>query len=65
VPAPAPITSPQGTLLAAIGLHVPIEVPRVVGDLDVDRWQARIVPFRFAAWVHDYLSDRSERLSSV
>jgi len=47
---------PKGALLPVVSLHVTIELPRIIGDLDVDRWQASVVPFRFAAWVHAYLS---------
>jgi hypothetical protein len=59
------LLAPRGPLLAVVRLHVTIEFPRVIGNLDVDRWQASFVPFRFAAWVHSYLSDRSEHLLSV
>ncbi len=47
--------------LAAVCLHVSIEFPRVVGNLDVDRRETRVVPFRFAAKVHKHLSGKSER----
>jgi len=36
-------------LLPVVSLHVTVEFPSIVGDLDVDRWQASFVPFRFAA----------------
>jgi hypothetical protein len=39
----------QRALLTAVRLHVPIKFPRVIGDLDVNRWQAKVIPFRFAA----------------
>ena len=61
----AALLAPLRALLAVVRLHVTVEFPRVIGNLDVDRWQASFVPFRFAAWVHAYLSDRSERLLSV
>jgi hypothetical protein len=38
----------QSPLFPVICLHVAIEFPRVVGNLDVDRWQASIVPLRIA-----------------
>ena len=37
------------SLLPVVRLHVAIKFPRIVGNLDVDRWQASVVPFRFAA----------------
>jgi hypothetical protein len=54
--APAALAAPLRPQLPVVRLHVTVELPRVVGNLDVDRWQASIVPFRFAAWVHAYLS---------
>jgi hypothetical protein len=42
----------QGAQLTAICLHVSIELPSIVGNLNVDRREARIIPFRFAAKVH-------------
>src|SRR5215469_18786960 len=50
------LAAPLRAQLPEVCLHVAVELPRVVGNLDVDRWQASIVPFRFAAWVHAYLS---------
>ena len=47
-----------------VGLHVAIEFPGVVGDLDVDRWQAVIVPSRVAANVHAHLSGMSGHVHS-
>ena len=35
--------------LPVVRLHVTVKIPRIIGDLDVDRWQASVVPFRFAA----------------
>ena len=49
-----PLPPPQGPQLAMIGLHVAVERPRVVGNLDVDRGQAKVVPLRFAANVHPH-----------
>jgi hypothetical protein len=43
------LAAPLRAQLPEVRLHVAIEFPRVVGNLDVDRWQASIVPFRFAA----------------
>jgi hypothetical protein len=45
------MTAP-GAQLAAICLHVSIEFPSIVGNLDVDRREAKVVPVRFAAKVH-------------
>jgi hypothetical protein len=42
----------QGTQLTPVCLHVSIELPSIVGNLNVDRREARIIPFRFAAKVH-------------
>jgi hypothetical protein len=41
-----------------IGLDIAVKLPSIVGNLDVNRWQARIVPFRFAARTHMHLSGR-------
>src|SRR5262249_62209972 len=49
----------QRAEFTVIGLHVAVEFPRVVGDLDVGRWQAVVVPSRFAANVHAHLSGMS------
>jgi hypothetical protein len=45
--------------LPPVCLHIPIKLPRVVGNLYVDRREARVVPFRFAAKVHKHLSGKS------
>jgi hypothetical protein len=45
--------------LPPVCLHISIKLPRVVGNLDVDRREARVVPFRFAAKVHKHLSGKS------
>jgi hypothetical protein len=49
----------------AIGLRVAIEFPGIVGNLDVDRRETEVVPFRFAAKVHEHLSGQSKRPLSV
>jgi hypothetical protein len=49
VPAP-------GAQLTAIGLHVTVELPGIVRDLDVHGWQVIVVPFRVPANVHVHLS---------
>ena len=61
----AALPAPQRAQLPAVRLHVAIEFPRVVGNLDVDRREARVVPFRFAAKVHKHLSGKSEPSPSV
>lgn len=53
---PPALPPPLSPKLPVVRLHVTVEIPRVVGNLDIDRWQASVVPFRFAAWVHAYLS---------
>jgi hypothetical protein len=50
-PVPAP-----GAQLTAIGLHVTVELPGIVRDLDVHGWQVIVVPFRVPANVHVHLS---------
>jgi hypothetical protein len=35
--------------LAVVRLDIPIQFPRVVGNLDVDPRQSSVVPIRFAA----------------
>src|ERR1035441_4112610 len=57
--------APQRALLAMVKLPIAVKFPRIVGDLDVDRWQAKVVPLRFAAKVHAYLSGNEQRLPSV
>ncbi|HEY5362223.1 MAG TPA: hypothetical protein VIJ82_31830 [Streptosporangiaceae bacterium] len=50
---PHPALPPtQCAQLTPVGLHVSIEFPCVVGNLNVDRREPRVVPFRFAAKVH-------------
>ncbi len=44
-----PQPPPLRAQLAVIRLHVAIEFPRVIGNLDVDRGQTEVVPFRIAA----------------
>ena len=44
-----PLPPPLCPLLPVVGLHVTVKFPRVVGNLYVDRRQASVVPFRFAA----------------
>ena len=44
--------TPQRAQLTAVGLHVAIEFPGIVGNDNVDRRETRVVPFRFAAKVH-------------
>jgi hypothetical protein len=43
------LAPPLGPPFPVVGLHVTVKFPRIVGNLDVDRWQASVVPFRFAA----------------
>ena len=38
--------TPQRALLAMVKLHIAVKFARIVGDLDVDRWQAKVVPLR-------------------
>ncbi len=57
--------TPQGALFAIVSLHIASELPSVIGDLDVDRWQAKVVPLRFAAKVHAHLSGTEQRSLSV
>src|ERR1019366_4620479 len=64
-PATMAQVTPQRALLAMVKLHIAVKFPRIVGDLDVDRWQAKVVPLRFAAKVHAYLSGNEQRLPSV
>ena len=45
-----------------IGLHVTVEFACVIRDLDVDRWQAVVIPSRVAANVHAHLSGMSGRV---
>ena len=52
MPAHAPLLPPQRALLPTVGLHVTFEFPGIVGNDNVDRREARVVPFRFAAKVH-------------
>src|SRR5690348_14467342 len=47
-----------------IGLHVSVEFPGIVRNLDVDRWQTVIVPPGVAASVHAHLSRMSGLLPS-
>src|SRR5579859_8979 len=42
-----------------ISLHVPVELPGIIRDLDVDRWQTIIVAPGVAASVHAHLSRMS------
>jgi hypothetical protein len=49
----------------AVSLHVAIEFPSIVRNLDVDRREAEVIPSRFAAKVHEHLSGQSERPLSV
>ncbi len=44
--------APQRPLLAVVREHFTIEIPGVVRDVDVDRWQAALVPPGFSARVH-------------
>jgi hypothetical protein len=44
-----PQPPPLSAQLTAIRLHVAIEFPRVIGNLDVDRGETEVVPFRIAA----------------
>jgi hypothetical protein len=49
---PGDLVPALGTEFTVICLHVAIEFPRVVGYLDVDRWQAVVVPPWVAANIH-------------
>jgi hypothetical protein len=51
----------QRAQLAPVCLHVAIKLPSIVGNLNVDRREARVIPFRFAAKVHKHLSGKSDR----
>jgi len=44
----------QRAQLTLVGLHVPLEFPRIVGNHDVDRWQTEVIPFGIAASVHPH-----------
>jgi hypothetical protein len=50
-PHPA-LTPTESAQLTSVCLHVSIEFPSIVGNLNVDRREAKVVPFRFAAKVH-------------
>ena len=50
--------------LATICLHVTIEFPGIVGNLDIDRGEAEVVPVWFTANVHAHLSGMSGHVIS-
>jgi len=55
---------PLRAQLTVVCLHVTIEFPGIIGNLDVDRGKARIVPVGFTANVHAHLSGVSGHVIS-
>ena len=56
-----PAAPPFRAQLAVVGLHVTVEFPRIVWNLDVDRRQTALVPLGFAAHLHGHLPSPAEQ----
>jgi hypothetical protein len=54
----------QSAQLTTVCLHVTIEFPGIVGNLDVDRGEAEVIPVWFTANVHAHLSGMSGHVIS-
>src|ERR1022692_1240288 len=62
-PPETPLPS-QSAQLTTVCLHVTIEFPGIVGNLDVDRGEAEVIPVWFTANVHAHLSGMSGHVIS-